>query len=227
MFGGGKKKRFQRKLWRIFDPRLEVLFTEARCCLRDLLSILRCFGKIICKQNHTSTHSILKGHVNKIWCCSLVLQQMAPLKSPCVWYSRPSLSCLLKPNVRTSPQRHPLWVGSDSASVILVRMITSKCPSSLSNADPQASVSASPVHRGERVVSEGLYRVSKAKGSTTTAADSRCAVLHRGLQIRHWLLPVPVFIQIVPRAPACTRVEFWCEALRCSEKSPGSDEVSC
>ena len=159
MFGGGgkKKKGFRGNC----DASLthDWKFCSARCCLRDLLSLLRCFGKIICKQNHTSTHSILKGHVNKILCCSLVLQQMAPLKSPCVWYSRPSLSCLLKPNVRTSPQRHPLWVGSDSASVILVRMITSKCPSSLSNADPQASVSASPVHRGERVVSEGLYRV--------------------------------------------------------------------
>lgn len=51
----------------------------------------------------------------------------------------------------------PIWVWSNSASVILIRMITSKCPSSLFNADPQASVSASSVHRGELVVREGLY----------------------------------------------------------------------
>lgn len=40
--------------------------------------------------------------------------------SPCGWYSRPWFVLLLKPNVRTSPQRHSLWLQSDSASVIVV-----------------------------------------------------------------------------------------------------------
>lgn len=53
---------------------------------------------------------------------------MAPLKSPCDWFFRPWFVLLWKPNVRTSPQRHSPWLQSQSATIILIHVITSKCP---------------------------------------------------------------------------------------------------
>lgn len=132
---------------------------------------------------------------------------MAPQKSPCVWYSRPWFVLLLKPNVRTSSHRHSprtteqvCHCNTDTNDYIKE---VSRAACSIQThrllSQPLQQTEGSWLLAGDYTVLPN--RISRVRGQARLLQNSRYAVLQRGQQKRHWVLPVPVFIQILPRAP--------------------------
>lgn len=146
--------------------------------------------------------------------------------SPCGWYSRPWFVLLLKPNVRTSPQRHSLWLQSQVSHCNTDTNDYIKAVSSILT----HRLLSQPVHtEGSQLSARDYTVVSKRNSRVRGTAHNHCRIQYvpscnGERQKRDCLLPVPVFIQILPQEPA---LRWNLNDLRCSEKNPCNAWVSC